>query len=271
MKQASSKILAKFFIVTPSFNQVAYLERTINSVLSQTGSFEIHYFIVDGGSKDGSVDILKKYSHKLSFTSEKDNGQTDAINKGIKYFKRFSEIDPKPTYFAYINSDDYYLPSTFEKVQKAFERNKNFDWIIGDSIIVNDKNQEIHKLLRLYKSFWRRFLSKGLLLVLNPIPQPSIFIRWNALKKIGYFNPTLKYTMDYEYWNRLMKDFYKPLIISTPLSAFRVHSKSKGGSQHTQQFEEELEVAKKFTNSKFYLFLHKIHKFLIIFIYNIIK
>ena len=112
----------KFSIITPSFNQAEFLEQTIKSVVSQKVNLE--YFIQDGGSTDGSVDIIKKYAEKYSFISwqsKKDKGQTDALNQGLK--KCTGDI------IAYLNSDDYYLPDALEKVEKYFESHpKNPGW-----------------------------------------------------------------------------------------------------------------------------------------------
>ncbi|HCK65102.1 MAG TPA: glycosyltransferase, partial [Anaerolineae bacterium] len=107
--------MTKVSIITPSYNQAKYLEQTIQSVLNQNYS-EIEYILIDGGSNDGSINIIKKYQDKFAFwISEKDNGQADAINKG--FAKATGDI------VAWLNSDDYYLPETIAKVVKVFEAN----------------------------------------------------------------------------------------------------------------------------------------------------
>lgn len=111
-------------IVTPSYNQAEFLERTIFSVLNQNYP-KLEYIIIDGGSTDGSVEIIKKYDKYLTFwVSEKDNGQADAIRKG--FARATGEI------LAWINSDDTYLPGTFLKVAKAFIKNPKVDLIFGN-------------------------------------------------------------------------------------------------------------------------------------------
>src|SRR5258708_4786197 len=108
-----------FLIVTPSYNQAQFIRQTIESVLNQKQ--RVTYWVMDGGSKDQTVGILKKFSSRLHWESAHDKGQTDAINKGIKKFQ--SELWNENTVFTYINSDDYYLPRAFQKVANTFEQN----------------------------------------------------------------------------------------------------------------------------------------------------
>ena len=262
--------IPRFFIVTPSFNQGHFIEQTITSILDQS-SVHVELIVMDGGSTDSTLKVLKKYHKHPNFhwASEKDKGQSDALNKGIK---AISKLNPKPTdIFAFLNSDDYYLPSSLLQVAKIFSQNPNATWLVGDAVIVNENGQEIQSLIRAYKKFWRLFLSANLLSILNPIPQPATFIRYSALIKTGLFNQNLRYTMDYEYWHRLFQSVGNPITISNPLAAFRIHGQSKGGSQFEKQFAEELQVASQYTINSALLFLHKLHNLLITGVYKIIK
>ena len=111
-------------IVTPSYNQAQFLERTILSVISQDYPC-IEYIVMDGGSTDGSVNILEKYSQKITFwVSEKDKGQSDAINKGWRM--------AKGEYCCYLNSDDMLAPSAISKIVSTFEKNPNAGVVYGD-------------------------------------------------------------------------------------------------------------------------------------------
>src|ERR1043165_6750488 len=111
-------------IITPSYNQAAYLEQTIQSVLTQD-FLNIEYMVIDGGSTDGSVEIIKKYAERLAYwVSEKDKGQAEAINKGF--------VRAKGEILAWLNSDDYYLPNTISAVVKRFEENPDAVMIYGD-------------------------------------------------------------------------------------------------------------------------------------------
>lgn len=262
MKNKKSLIIN---IVTPSFNQGEFIQETIESVLGQKYP-AVHYWVVDGGSTDNTVQILKTYEGKLSYVSESDKGQTDAINKGIK------KLDLQDgQIFAYINSDDYYQSGAFEKVIEAFEQNPTKQWLVGDALIVNEKGDTIQEFVRYYKQFLRQTFSKSILLITNPIPQPAVFIRAEAMKKIGAFDVTLRYTMDYDYWLRLEQEFGNPIFLDEQIASFRIHGASKGKLSYRDQFDEDYQVAKRYTQSSFLLALHQIHSGLILFLYSLLK
>ena len=123
--------MTTFLIVTPSYNQAAFLKETIESVLSQKGEFEVVYVVIDGASSDGSVELLKSFGKKLLWLSEPDNGQTEAINKGLQLLQKkvigqaktlgFGQNTAKHQYIvAYLNSDDYYLSGALQQVATAY-------------------------------------------------------------------------------------------------------------------------------------------------------
>ena len=266
----------KFSIITPSYNQGKFLGQTIESVISQEGDFAVEYIVADGGSTDNSVEIIKKYDEllknnkypircggvKLIWWSKKDRGQSDAINQGFK--KATGEI------IAWINSDDYYANRAFEKVQASFKQNPNALWLTGYCYIIDEKNQEIQKYITRYKNWWLNHYSYNKLLVTNLIRQPATFWKKEILTTIGSLDEKLNYTMDYDYWLRIGKK-YQPIILKEYLSNFRIHSQSKGKITYTKQFEEDLNISKKYSNNKIYPFLHVIHNFIITTIYKTIK
>lgn len=260
----------KFLIVVPSFNQVKFLQQCLDSILGQGVDVEI--FVKDGGSTDGSIKLLKKYGQKISWESGRDEGQTDAINIGIEHFQE-EIVDDENWIFAYLNSDDFYLPSALEQVESVFENNKNAKWLVGDACIVNEQGREIQAAIRVYKKacrwLWERL--PWLIYVLNPLPQPAVFVRWPAVAKIGQLKTNLNYVMDYEYWLRLFRQFGRPIFANKTLAAFRIHRQSKSATQFNQQFREELQVAKKFSNSILQIKLHQIHNWLILQTYHRIK
>lgn len=251
----------KISIITPSFNQGKFIEQTIQSVLSQNYP-NLEYIIMDGGSTDETISILKKYAEKLKWFSEKDKGQSDAINKGLKMAT--GDI------VAWINSDDYYLPGTLQKIAKHFENNKDIKWITGDYLIIDETGHEIHSFVRGYKNLVSYFSSFTALSFANYINQPSTFWRKELLDKVGYVNESYRYCMDYDLWLRFMRES-SPYIIHTPLSAFRIHTASKGKSEYGQQFKEEIQVAQKYTGNPLVIFLHKCHNMFINIVYQIIK
>lgn len=262
----------KFLIVTPSYNQGTFIKKTIQSVLSQ--DYACNYIVIDGGSTDNTVKVLKKFGTQLEWISEKDAGQTAAINKGIRKLADTIKKDTEPFeyIFAYINSDDYYLPGAFKTVVNEFEKDQEKSWLVGEYTIESVSHNLFHNILvKTWKTFLKLVYSKNLLLILNPIAQPSTFIKWKALKKNGIFNEKLRYVMDYEYWLRLQSKYGNPIFLSKCLSCFRIHEASKGGSQFKKQFKEQYDIARRFTKNTFLLALHKLHNWFTIQMYSIMK
>ncbi len=260
--------LPKISIIIPSYNQGHFIRETIQSILSQ-GDPSTQVFVFDGGSQDETLKVLKSFGRAISWISERDKGQTDALNKGLKHLLA-SDLD-EGDIIAYINSDDYYLPGAFAKVRTSFQSHSEAGWIVGDAQIVNEHGKRIQEPIRWYKRFFRWCYSGFLIQILNPIPQPSVFIKFSAVKKVGLFNPNLHFTMDYEYWLRLQRNVGKPFFCSNELSAFRIHGTSKGTTQYSKQFEEGLQVVSQFTKNHLVRSLHHLHNQLILLIYKIIK
>ena len=198
-------------IVTPSYNQAPYLEQTIQSVLSQEYP-NLEYIICDGGSTDGSADIIRKYNDRLSWwCSEKDGGQSPAINKG--FARATGEI------YAYINSDDYFLPGAFERIAAAYREGGKF--IVGWSQYLEPNGD-----FRAYG--WQAHHEPADWLIKNPIPQQSAFWAASLWKKLGAFREDLHYSFDYEYWLRLkFKGGVHPMLVNQCLAVFRLHGLSK--------------------------------------------
>jgi glycosyltransferase involved in cell wall biosynthesis len=254
----------KVSIVTPSYNQAQYIERTIKSVLDQNHK-DIEYIVIDGGSTDGTVDILKKYSDRIIWKSEKDNGQSDAINKGL----RIATGD----IVAYLNSDDTYAPGAITKIVNFFKNNPEAKWVSGKCKIINEKDEKIRNSITKYKNFWLRLINYFWLLVLNPISQPSTFWKRELHNEIGYFSERKHLAMDYDFWLRICRK-YKFNYLPSYLANFRWHIQSKGGVIYLEQFKEEYEIAKKYAKENrqyFPIFLHKINEWLIILSYKILK
>lgn len=262
-----------FCLVIPSYNQAQFIEETITSILTQSGDFKVSVIVRDGQSTDQTVSVVKRFTHQIEWVSEPDQGQTDAINQGLAFFqqKLGTKSASEQIIFAYLNSDDYYLPGALQTVAKAFTLYPEAQWLVGDAQIVDVRGQEIQRWVRQYKKLWRWFLSWPLLLILNPIPQPATFIRWSAVQAVGDFSTELRYVMDYDYWLRLYQRFGRPVVLDQALAAFRIHGQSKGGSQFEKQFQEQLHVAQHYTQQPLFLFLHQLHTWLIVWIYTHIK
>lgn len=255
--------LPKITIITPSYNQGQFIEKTILSVLSQNYP-NLEYIVMDGGSTDGTVEILKKYSNKLIWFSEKDKGQSEAINKGFKMAK--GEI------IGFLNSDDLLLPGTLEKIAGIFLVNPDCIWLTGKCKVIDEKGKEIRSLITSYKNFWLRHYSYQKLLILNFISQPATFWRRSLIfdSRIGFFDERLDYSMDYDYWLRLGK-YFPPNIIDDYLAKYRIHQTSKGGKGFLKQFWTEYEISKRYTSSLLLCLIHLIHVIISIIMYELIK
>lgn len=230
-------------IVTPSYNQGEYIEKTIRSVISQIGNFYIDYIIADGGSTDRTVDIIRRYDKllkekkpiirckgvTLTWWTKKDNGQSSAINAGIKIAR--GDI------VAYINSDDYYFPGVFSRVSEIFKKNPDLDLLYGDCLIVDSFGKE-HQLLKSAKTNFNRLKKEG-----NFICQPSAFFSKKIIDKVGLFDEKLKYVFDYEMWLRIYKNKGNGMYISSSLAAFRRHQSSKTVKDKELFWPEKKQVA----------------------------
>ena len=212
-------------IITPSYNQGAFIAETIESVISQAGDFNLEYIIMDGGSTDNSVEIIKGYAERLQqgswpvccrsitfhWSSETDKGQTDALAKG--FAKATGDI------FAWLNSDDTYLPGALQRVTDYFNSHPETALLYGDAHYIDTESRVISRyqtdefdLLRLASS--------------NIICQPAAFFRSNAFRAVGGLNEQLNFVMDYDLWIRLGKHghcTYLPELLAT----YRLHEASK--------------------------------------------
>jgi len=191
---AHLKIYPKITIITPSFNQGQFIEKTILSILSQDYP-NLEYFVIDGGSSDNTLQILEKYTERLTWISEPDRGQTDAINKGLR--RATGDI------VAYLNSDDLLSPNTLLEVGAIFAARPQTVWVTGQCLIVDENGREVRRLITMYKNILLRLRSFSLLLIMDYISQPATFWRRNIIEEIGMPNEKLHYVMDYEFWLRL--------------------------------------------------------------------
>lgn len=257
--------LPKISIVTPSFNQVKFIRATIESVLNQDYP-HLEYLVIDGGSTDGTVKILKSYGNRLKWISESDQGQSDAINKGLRL--------ATGQVLAYLNSDDVLAPGALRKVGTYFATHPDCDWATGDCDVIGvdgkillSHNWLIHSykriLLKLYSPFILRVVD-------NMLPQPSTFWSRRAYKRVGKFNVRYHYVMDYDYWLRLSQ-YYRPHDLRVVLSGFRAQPDSKSETSRDKLMAEGLIALTENGARPWELWLHKRHSDLIRTVYNLLK
>lgn len=224
--------LPKISIVTPSYNQGKFLEETILSVITQNYP-NLEYILIDGGSSDNSLDIIKKHEHSISYwISEKDKGQSEAINKGLQ--KATGDI------VAWLNSDDLYTPNTLFNISKIFQENPDIDLIYGN--VENFHSEKGSFVTNVSEFKPSDFLSRV------SIHQPSVFWKRKVHHEIGYLDESLYYTMDYDLWARMFFR-YKTKKINQVFSRFRIHSTSKTNNNPPGIYLDSRIVFSRFINS----------------------
>jgi glycosyltransferase involved in cell wall biosynthesis len=210
--------LPTFSIITPSYNQAQFIRHTIESVLSQSYS-KIEYWVIDGGSTDQTVSILKEYERdpRFHWLSERDSGQSNAINKGIA--KCTGEI------FAWLNSDDVYMPGTFNKVAQAWINHSNHGLFYGRARLIDEQGNDLGVC-----PCQTPFMTLDAILSTSKIlMQPAVFMPTQTIKELKGVDESLHYGMDFDLWVRMAQRL--PIIhIPEELAQFRMHTTSKSVS-----------------------------------------
>jgi len=215
-------------IITPSFNQARYLEQTLRSVLEQDYP-NIEYWVIDGGSTDGSVDIIQRYAPRLAgWVSEKDSGQAEAVNKG---FARASG-----DYIAWLNSDDLYYPGALAEAVRALEANPAAPFVFSDVESIDETGTAFNRM---------RYGSWGLadLMRFRIIGQPGVFMRRSVLLKAGFLDTSYQYILDHHLWLRLAALGAPCYVHGALWAAARVHPDAKNTAQAAGFRPEALRLA----------------------------
>ncbi len=220
-------MLPKISIITPSYNQGQYIEETICSILDQ-GYPNLEYIVMDGGSKDNTVEIIKKYEQHISYwVSEKDKGQSDALNKGYKH--------ATGDVINWLNSDDYYDPGALKTVGEMFADPKT-NVYCGTSRIFGNKGEYLSNGTDVYERNLEKTIGWA------RIDQPETFFRKSCIDKIGFLDEQFHYIMDKELWIRYLLQYGLDGVVKnkTRIANFRIHDDSK-----TNQFHEKFQAETK--------------------------
>lgn len=231
----------KISIVTPVLNVVRFVRETIESVLSQEGDFEIEYVIRDGGSTDGTLDILNEYADHpaVRIISEKDESHYDAINKGI------NACDGDIA--CWINADDAYEPGALQTAAEAFRRQPDRQWLYAGCDIIDAEGREIRKPITRYKQLlgWR--YSYHMLLCENYVNQPATFWTMDLWRKVNGLSLQYPIAADYHLWLKFA-NHSKAIACPQKLAHFRRYGESISDTQFEDQFQEELDIVRPFAN-----------------------
>lgn len=224
----------KVSIVTTCFNSQATIRDTIESILSQQGDFELEYIITDAGSTDTTRSIIAEYGDRILLIDATGTNQSQGINRGLR--QASGDI------VAFLNADDLYRPGTLQTVVAAFAANPTKLWLVGQCAIIDHAGAEFHGVITRYKNLLLRHYSYWLLLIENFISQPAVFLRREALTKVGYFSESENLVMDYHYWLRIGR-FQAPIVVQRDLAGFRRIEGTKSNTLYVRQFRDDMRVA----------------------------
>ena len=226
--------MTSFSVVTPCLNAEATVAAALRSVREQ-GCAPLEHIVVDGGSTDGTMAIVRAAGEHVRWVSEPDRGLSDAMNKGIAMARN--------DVVGWLNADDVYLPGTLQKVADAFGRRPHAQWVTGRCLIIDADGREIRRGITRYKDALLRRYSFPLFLTQNFISAPATFVRRDALRAVGGFEERFRYSMDYDVWLKLARRS-APVVLDEPLACFRMAEGSLSMSGFERQFREHEQNAR---------------------------
>jgi glycosyltransferase involved in cell wall biosynthesis len=216
-------------IITPSYQQGEFIEETIRSVLLQ--GQHVEHIVIDGGSTDHTLEVLRHYAAHIRWVSEPDDGQADAINKGLRL--------AGGSILAYLNADDTYLPDAIATVTWCLRERPDVGLVYGDCVLVEHDGHPIGFLRG------RRLDVGGMVRRGDFVPQQAAFWRRSVVDAVGGFDARLRYCMDHDFFIRVVRAFPVEQV-ARPLATFRLHDRSKTVSQSTAHWREAMVVSRRY-------------------------
>lgn len=214
-------------VITPSYNQGTFIERTIRSVIDQ-GYQNLEYIVIDGGSTDGSAEIIRKYEKQLAYwISEPDRGQAPAINRGLRR--------ATGDWIAWQNSDDIYFPGVFADVAKISSTHPDADLIIGNMMIIDETDCHLRDI-RYVTPNYKALLAEGMVLA-----NQAAFWRRRVHEKIGWIDESYNYSFDYDWFLRLTRNF-RAVHVNRFWGGFRLHGDTKTRQSGLRFVEENKRI-----------------------------
>jgi glycosyltransferase involved in cell wall biosynthesis len=218
------RILPKISVITPSFNQAEFLERTILSALDQ-GYPNLEYIIIDGGSTDGSVDVIRRYADRLAYwVSEKDSGQSQAINNGL--------MRATGDWVAWQNSDDIFYPGAFRQLADFASKNQEAGLIIGDMRMI-DVDDQVLRDIKYVRPTYGAMLAEGMVLT-----NQAAFWRREIHQQLGYLREDLHFGFDFEWFLRILRCGVRAEHVRGMWGGLRMHQATKT-AQNQSDFTRE--------------------------------
>ncbi|MCK5113779.1 MAG: glycosyltransferase [Phycisphaerae bacterium] len=254
--------MTKISIVTPIFNNHLYVRQAIESVLSQKGDFEIEYIIKDGGSTDGTLEILNEYANEpgVKIITGADRSLYHALRIGYEHVT--GEIG------GFLCSDDFYAPGAFVKVLDEFAKYPNRDWLYGRCDIVDGESKPIRSMITSYKNIAGFWYNRWVLRCVNYVNAPATFWRMRAWTATGGMTDRYKYASDYAFWMELSLQT-RGIPLHEHVSSFRRAGVSISDKHYHDQFAEELEIARNHAGLLAYT-IHRLNVWGIISIYSLL-